>query len=175
MDEIYHPFPAVKMRQIVYIRKLQRMGGAVRDTKAAKATVREIDEVKAGAFFTVGMDLFPLDLDYVCWAKPHTGATSNAIVGPGLRELLELNVPAVGRTHVEILAWILNRNHRPVDASNGDPHACDQAPATNQDFFDHTHLQPSSTSHNLEIQKLRIAHLGIQELTDLRRTHPFIS
>jgi hypothetical protein len=145
------------MRQIVFSGKLQCLGGAVGHAQTAEAAVRKINKIETRSFLAVSMSLFALDLDHVGGAKSHAGAAGNAIVAAGFGKLCKLNVPAVGWAHVKIFAGILNRNHRPVDASDGDPHACDQAPAAFHNVFDHTHIAP--------IRELR--NSGIVNYSDL--------
>jgi hypothetical protein len=101
--------------------------------------MRKIDKIEAGSFFTMGMSLFALNFDYLGRAESHASTTGNAVMGSGFREALELNMPAVGGTHMQIFSWVLDRNHWPIDTPDSHGHPCYQAPATHQNVSDHTH------------------------------------
>jgi hypothetical protein len=111
--------------------------------------MRKIDEIEAGSLLAVGMSLFALNLDHVGGAESHASAAGNAVMSAGFREALELNMTAVGGTHIQIFLWILNRNHRSIDTPDSHPHSCDEAPATHQNVSDHTHKRLCSSQFSI--------------------------
>ena len=74
----------------------------------------KIYEIESGPFLGMCVGFFPLHLDHIGGAKTHTGAAGHAVVGASLRESFEFDVTPMRRTHPEMPAGGLNRDHRPV-------------------------------------------------------------